>query len=329
MPSVVASPSVSVVILGTRRRELERCLEALRATRPPRPVEVFVVLNGGSELSLGDLMPWRESLPLEVIAMPAAPLGRARNAAVRLARGEVLVFLDDDARVPEGFFEALAAKLAQYPAAAVLGGPNLTPPGSGRFQRWVGSVLSSRMGAGPMRRRYAGFARDTWTDDSGLMLCNLAVRRDVLKAEGLAFPETLDRNEENALLDSLRRRGRLALHAPDLAVLHERRGGPASFLRQCALSGLGRGQMTRGAPRSLGWPHAAPLGLAALAALALARSPVGAALLLAAYAASAAAEGWRSGGGLLDRAAVGALIPAAHGAYAAGFAAGLAGMRAR
>lgn len=329
MPPVAVSPSVSVVILGTRRRELERCLEALRAARPPRPREVFVVLNGGSELSLGDLLPWRERLPLEVIAMPAATLGRARNAAVRLARGEVLVFLDDDARVPEGFFEALSAKLAQYPAAAVLGGPNLTPPGSGRFQRWVGSVLSSRMGAGPMRRRYAGFARDTWTDDSGLMLCNLAVRRGVLEAEGLAFPETLDRNEENSLLDSLRRRGRLALHAPDLAVLHERRGGPASFLRQCALSGLGRGQMTRAVPRSLGWAHVAPLGLGLAAAAAASRSFPAAAFILAAYAAAALSAGWRSGGGALDRAAVTGLIPAAHGAYAAGFLAGLAGLRVR
>ncbi|MBI3298079.1 MAG: glycosyltransferase [Elusimicrobia bacterium] len=319
--------SVSVVILGTRRAALRRCLDSLAAAGEPAPAEVIVVLNGTWDVTPADLEPYRRSLAPTVLAMPAAPLGRARNAALRLARGEILFFLDDDARVPPGFFASLADKVRAYPDAAVLGGPNLTPEDSGRFQRWAGGVLASAVGAGPMRRRYAGFARDVWTDDSALMLCNLAVRRSVLVEERLAFPEDLDRNEENLLLERLRRRGRAALHSPALAVRHDRRAGPRAFLRQCALSGLGRGQMTRSLPASLRPVHAAPAAMAVAFAASAVWAPGLAVLLSGGYAAAVLASGWTSGGAVLDRAGVAALTPAAHLAYAAGFLAGLAGAR--
>lgn len=326
MPSVEAPASVSVVILGTRRAALERCLEALAAARPPRPLEVLVVLNGAKEVSLGDLRPWRARLPLEVISMPAAPLGRARNAAVRLARGEVLVFLDDDATVPEGFFVALDAKLAQYPAAAVLGGPNITPPGSDAFARLAGALLSSRFGAGRMSRRYRGLAKDAWTDDSTLMLCNLALRRKAVEA-GARFDDGLARNEENLMLARLRGRGGLALHSPELFVWHERRASPGAFLRQCFQSGLGRGQMTRVAPGTLRPDHLAPVLLLA-AGVAAASSSSSASAAVAAYAAASAVAAWRAARAETARvrsaAVLWLLFPAAHTAYAAGFLAGMA-----
>ncbi|MBI5597460.1 MAG: glycosyltransferase [Elusimicrobia bacterium] len=328
MPPPAARPALSVIILGTRRAALARCLQSLAAARGPRPAEVVVVLNGAPGVSLADLAPWRRSLALCVLAMPAAPLGRARNAALRVTRGEVVLFLDDDVVVPPDFLENLARKASEYPAAAALGGPNRTPPGSPRFARWAGALLSSAAGAGPMRRRYAGFPVDTWADDASLMLCNLAVRRSALEEEGLEFPEHLDRNEENFLLDGLRRRGRRALHSPDLAVDHERRATLRGFLRQCALSGLGRGQMTRRAPFSLRPHHAAPLVLVCAAAAAGPLRPGGVALT-AAYALLAAVSAWSAQRGFVDRAAVACLMPAAHLAYAAGFAAGLAGARTR
>lgn len=323
MPPVEKTPSVSVIILGTRLRALERCLAALASARPPLPVEILVVLNGAKEVSLGDLLPWRAHLPLDVIAMPAAPLGRARNAAVRLARGEVLVFLDDDATVPEGFFAALDAKLAQYPAAAVLGGPNITPPGSRPFARLAGALLSSRFGAGRMSRRYRGLAKDAWTDDSTLMLCNLAVRRKAVDA-GARFDDGLARNEENLLLARLRGRGGLALHSPELFVWHERRADPAAFLRQCFNSGLGRGQMTRVAPGTLRPDHLAPVVLLAAGLAAASSSTASAAVFV--YAAASAVAAWRAARTEPSRSASAAalwlLFPAAHSAYAAGLLAG-------
>lgn len=328
MPPTSAPPALSVIILGTRRAALARCLDSLAAARGPRPEEVVVVLNGAAGVSLADLGRWRRPLALTVLAMPSAPLGRARNAALRVTRGEVVLFLDDDVVVPPDFLEKLAAKVAEYPGAAALGGPNRTPAGSPRFARWAGALLASPLGAGPMRRRYAGFPTDTWADDSSLMLCNLAVRRRALQEERLEFPEHLDRNEENFLLEGLRRRGRRALHSPALSVDHERRATLGGFLRQCALSGLGRGQMTRRAPLSLRPHHAAPLVLVGAVAAAGPLSPAGAAAA-ACYALMAGTAGWRAQRGFVDRAAVACLVPAAHLAYAAGFAAGLAGARAR
>lgn len=320
--------SVSVVILGTRRAALSRCLDSLVAAGGPAPAEVIVVLNGAWGVTAADLEPYLTLLPLVVLAIPAASLGSARNAAVRLARGEVLFFLDDDAAVPPGYFASLDDKLRAYPAAVALGGPNLTPVGSGRFQRWAGGVLASAMGAGPMRRRYNGFPSDIWTDDSALMLCNLAVRRGVLVEERLSFPEDVDRNEENILLERLRLRGRAALHSPALGVSHERRASLSAFMRQCALSGLGRGQMTLALPASLRVVHVGPVVLAAALAASAVWAPQAGLLLGGSYAAAVLASGWASGGSMPDRAGVAFLTPAAHLAYAAGFLAGLAGYRA-
>lgn len=310
--------SVSVVVLASRPDGLARCLGSLAAC-DPLPEETFVVLNGPAAARLAEAAAWGRRLPaLRVLALPPSPLGRARNAALRAARGEAVFFLDDDARVPPAFFARLEAKLAQYPAADALGGPNLTPPESGPFARLAGALLSSRFGAGRMSRRYRGFARDAWADDSSLMLCNLALRRRAVAA-GAAFDEGLSRNEENLLLARLARRGGRALHSPDLFVWHERRPGPGSFLRQCFASGVGRGQMTRLAPWTLRPVHVAPL-----AALGLAAWAPGA--LSAVYLAAAAAAAWRASRAEPRRlgaaAALWALYPAAHAAYGLGLVAG-------
>lgn len=315
--------SVSVVVLSARPGALARCLGSLAAC-DPRPAETFVVLNGPGAAGLAETAAWRDRLPgLSILALPRSPLGRARNAALRAARGESVFFLDDDARVPPDFFARLERKWSEYPSADALGGPNLTPPGSARFARLAGALLSSRFGAGRMSRRYRGFAKDVWTDDSSLMLCNLALRRRALDA-GARFDDGLARNEENLLLAGLRRRGGLALHSPELFVWHDRREAPAAFLRQCFQSGLGRGQMTRVSPGSLRPDHLAPLALLA-APFAAGRSPA-AAGALAVYALAAAAAAWGAARGERPRAAAAAalwlLFPAAHAAYAAGLLAG-------
>lgn len=308
---------VSVVVLASRPDALPRCLASLAACEP-RPEETFVVLNGPAAARLSEAAGWADRLPgLRVLALPPSPLGRARNAALRAARGEAVCFLDDDARVPPDFFARLERKLREYPAADALGGPNLTPPESGRFARLAGALLGSPFGAGPMSRRYRGLPRDAWTDDSALMLCNLALRRRAVAA-GAAFDEGLTRNEENLLLARLARRGGRVLHSPELFVWHERRPGLRAFLRQCFESGVGRAQMTRLAPGTLRPRHLAPLALGLASALAP--------QALAVYAAAAAAAAWRASRGETGRLAAAfvlwPLFPAAHAAYGAGLAAG-------
>jgi GT2 family glycosyltransferase len=161
LPAAVPSGALSVsvvIITHGRLGRLRDCLDSLAACAPPRPLETLVVLNGPDpetrrwleSAAAPEGVRWLESLP--------ASKGRARNLGARSAKGGHVLFLDDDATVPPGFFRALEPHLA---AADVLGGPNLTPPQSAPFQRAVGFVLGSPWGAGSMSSRYNpyGFLR--------------------------------------------------------------------------------------------------------------------------------------------------------------------------
>ncbi|MBI5625090.1 MAG: glycosyltransferase [Elusimicrobia bacterium] len=317
----------AAVILASRPESLARCLESLARQEGAAPFETVLVLNGRQDACAAVARRFQGRLPgLAILPAGGLSLGEGRNRAVRLARSRWLAFFDDDVALPPGYFSLLARTLDRHPDAAAVGGPDRTPAGSALFQRCVGHVLDSALGSGPIRRHGRGFPCETWTDDRGLILCNLVFDRRALEASGLGFDETLVRNEENLLLAQLLARGRRALHAPGLFVFHERRPGLAGFARQCFLSGWGRAQMSLKRPGSLRLFHLGPL-IPAACLLAVPRVPEAALLALAAYAAASAANGLsvlarqqEEPGSALTWLTI--LAPIAHLCYAAGLAAG-------
>ena len=252
LPPGPRSLDASVIIVCSRPACLRRCLESLRSALEPRPLEVLAVVNGGEEGCEEVLGEFRLAMPeLKALQGDGGPPGGARNKALAEARGRWLCFLDDDAAVPEGYFAALEAAAQRHPLAAAIGGPELTPPGSPVMERCIGHTLGSPFAAGRFHRRAAGYETDTWTDDRGLILCNLAFDRRALEQEGLSFDDKLVRNEENLLLQRLFRRGRRAVHSPAFFVYHRRRSSVYGFCRQCFLSGKGRAEMTFKLPGAL------------------------------------------------------------------------------
>ena len=92
-------PAVSIIV-PTRNRvsKLARCLEHVRAIRRDTPWELIVVDNGSSDETpqfLDDLAR-RSSLPMRAVTEPAAGGMRSRNAGAAAARGEILIFIDND-----------------------------------------------------------------------------------------------------------------------------------------------------------------------------------------------------------------------------------------
>ena len=83
----------------------------------------------------------------------------------------------------------------------MFGGPNETPANSSRFQWVQGAVLASMIASGPVRRRY-GSHPPAEADERWFILCNLAVRRTVMRR----FDDALVCAEENALLGRAARR---------------------------------------------------------------------------------------------------------------------------
>jgi glycosyltransferase involved in cell wall biosynthesis len=103
-------PSYSVVICTLERPDdLSRCI-ASWLQQDPLPLEIVVVHGGSSE----DLEQHLQALidgtgvALRYLRMPPS-LVRQRNAGIRLARGDVVFYPDDDAVYLEGYAEAVLA----------------------------------------------------------------------------------------------------------------------------------------------------------------------------------------------------------------------------
>jgi glycosyltransferase involved in cell wall biosynthesis len=101
------------VIVPTKDRAafVARVLESLAAQRGAPDFEAIVVDNGSSDDTPAVVASAaaRAPFPIRCISLPVANRALARNAGIEAATGMVLVFVDDDVWLPEGFLQAHAA----------------------------------------------------------------------------------------------------------------------------------------------------------------------------------------------------------------------------
>ncbi len=244
-------PQISVCVLaGHGLDRLETCLASLHSQVAPPPFELLV--GGDATEEVVDMVHGYFPEALVCRTWHWLP-SEARNPLVERARGELLLFLDDDVTAPPDLLRRLAEIAAQHPKATVFGGPNETPAASSRFQVVQGAVLSSLMGAGPVSRRY-GARHPGPADERWFTLCNLAVRRRVM----VPFTGNLVCAEENALLYELRRRRETMRYEPTLRVFHVRRPSARTFAAQMLKYGRGRGQLLARRPSTARAAYLAP-----------------------------------------------------------------------
>ena len=203
-------------------------------------------IGGDAERAIASVLEQDAPFAFELIVVSAAPLelhGRAgvrnvveanrnpatrRNRAVSVARGEVLAFIDDDAVADRQWLATACAYLDAHPDVLAVGGPDPAPPGSPASELisetllatpWIGSGVAAhenRRGIFDVRRA------------SDIALVNLFVRRSAFTG----FDEAIGYiGEDTALLEELRRRGRVVYHE-GVRVFHRRRAFPGPYLRQ-------------------------------------------------------------------------------------------------
>jgi GT2 family glycosyltransferase len=143
------------VIVPTRDRPdlLEGALESiLDQSYPPEGFEVLVCEDGGSERSrhvVGRLWDERAALggpELRWIGGPQGGINSARNRGWAEARGDLIVFTDDDVLAPKGWLRELAEGASRHGSAGCLGGPvriryeGRRPRACDRHAIWKGEV---------------------------------------------------------------------------------------------------------------------------------------------------------------------------------------------
>jgi hypothetical protein len=105
--------SVSIVIPTCNRADdLRRCLQALRHVRTPRRCEIVVIDNRPGPASPTPAVV-RDFPDVRLIEEHRPGLSYARNAGFAAATGDILIAIDDDVVVSDGWLERLVAPFAR------------------------------------------------------------------------------------------------------------------------------------------------------------------------------------------------------------------------
>jgi GT2 family glycosyltransferase len=133
------NPVASIIVLGWRNAGIIDALESVRANCAEIPYEVIVVLNGADD-AVVEVIQQRVSGALVLESSNNLGFGGGCDFAATHARGDYVVFLNDDAIVQPGWLTALVRTAQSETGAAIVGSRMMFP--DGRLQE-AGAVLWS------------------------------------------------------------------------------------------------------------------------------------------------------------------------------------------
>ena len=123
--SLERDPVASVIVPVLNEFEFTRqCLDSLRVCRDV-PFDVIVVNNGVKEQRLRKLLSDRRDITL-IRNLCNAGYGAANNQAAEIARGEYLVFLNNDTRVTDRFIGRMLETFKRHSLCAAVGNKHLS-----------------------------------------------------------------------------------------------------------------------------------------------------------------------------------------------------------
>ncbi|WAM17001.1 glycosyltransferase family 2 protein [Rhodococcus sp. JS3073] len=238
--------SLSVVICAyTTRRWFDLCrsVESVLSQDGPDP-ELILVIDHCDELYVRACNRFREDERVTVLAnADTRGLSGARNTGVRAAHGDVVAFVDDDARAEPGWTQALIHHYRNRGIAGV--GGYAVPSWSGVRPPWLPEEFDWVVGCS-----YVGQPTRVAPVRNPIG-CNMSMRRSVLYAVG-GFRSEVGRvgsvpvgGEETELCIRIRanRTSNQILFDPDMRVQHHVSADRATlryFVRRCHHEGLSK-----------------------------------------------------------------------------------------
>lgn len=218
-------PMVSVVVCTYNgSRTLRDTLAGLRQLEYPN-FEVIIVDDGSTDGLTSELA---QQSGFQVIQTAQSGLSAARNTGLVAAGGEIIAYIDDDARPDPHWLHYLANSFMRSDHCG-MGGPNISPPGDGPMAECVANSPG-----GPVHVLL--------TDQIAEHIpgCNMAFRKSSLEAVGGFDPQFRVAGDDVDICWKLQSRGWTIGFSPAALVWHHRRNSVSAYLRQ--QRGYGRGE---------------------------------------------------------------------------------------
>lgn len=226
------TPRATVIIpsAGAASR-LRRCLDSLAAVKHPEACELIIVLDGsGQEPDLAALReirnwPW----PIRWLEIPVRKgPSAARNMGAAAARGQLLIFLDDDMTVERGFVSGYLATAERHPGKAILG--RIETRCEGRHD-WCARRIEQYW-----QDRAARLAAVSAPGFEDCFTGNLAVPAGLFEKAG-AFDESMLRHEDVDLGIRIEKAGGEFVYSAEASALQHWDKDPGAPVRDCLRTG--------------------------------------------------------------------------------------------
>lgn len=163
-----------------------------------------------------------------------------RELAAKVATGDILAFIDDDA-VPKTDWLNNAVRHFHIEKVAAIGGPAVTPPNSSLREIASGAVYESRLGSGPLFYHYIpGRPKEVIDYD----MVNFLIRANVFELVG-GFATNTWPGEGRMLCASVIREGLKVVYDPDVIVYHKRQPLFIPHLKKISEHAFKRGYLVR------------------------------------------------------------------------------------
>lgn len=218
---------ISVVICTyNRERYLYNVLASIASgTLPTTDYEIVLVNNNSTDHTEAECQRFRHDFPqvqFHYRVEPNQGLSYARNCGIRESKGDVIVYVDDDALVNRDYLHTYADFFAQNPTVAAAGGPILPQYDGCEEPAWMShytrQLVTGKLYLGKKER---AFPRGAFPGGG-----NAAYRRSVFDEVGL-FDVELGRKgssligaEEKDLFDKMTSRGMKFHYLPTAILYH-------------------------------------------------------------------------------------------------------------
>jgi len=145
--SEVPRLTTSVVIITKDRPENIRNLLQSLVRQSLKPDEVLVIDNNSIKNYESVFNEFRDLLPLQTVVETTPGIPSARNRGIREARGEIILFTDDDCEADPFWVENMVKPFYQNPYIGVVGGEIISAKKKGSLvEEFCVSETLMRMG---------------------------------------------------------------------------------------------------------------------------------------------------------------------------------------